>query len=285
MRGVPEHPLVARRRREVLAHQGELRDGRGRTGPVGGVQGGVDHRAVLLTGVHVDPALVEGVLRAGPDQVLADLRVDPVTGEHRGDALRPRPAVHGGEQVADVGPGGRGDRRGAGLLGGEAQRAEQVVVQLALGGDRAAGVLGEHQGVVVGGGLRRAHRERLRVAAQVVRVLDDVVPERVVGQRSVGQPGDERVPEDLPVDGLDVRPEQVTRAVRHPSTVVTGPGGTRDHPGNTCSTRRQPCGDVQIETQRTSACESRIVRHHEDRRAPQRGERAEVESPKAEVRA
>ena len=87
-------------------------------------------------------------------------------------------------------------------------------MQVLLRGDRPARVVGEHHGVARVRGLRGAHGQCAGVAAQVVGVLDDVVPERLARQRAVGQPGDERVGEDRRVDVVDVRPEQVAGAVR-----------------------------------------------------------------------
>ena len=91
--GVPEHPLVARGRGEVLAHQRQLGAATPRPDPVGSVQHRVDDGLELLAAVHRDPARVQRIRRAAGQQLLADPGVDPVAGEHGRDGLGERAGV------------------------------------------------------------------------------------------------------------------------------------------------------------------------------------------------
>src|SRR6266849_3067270 len=99
---VPEHPLVAAGGDEVAPH-----DGLGFLSEVGGHRvGALEHRAhdraEFLGGVGADPAGVERIRRAGALEGLADLPVDPVAGQERGDRLVEGPAVCDREEVGGV---------------------------------------------------------------------------------------------------------------------------------------------------------------------------------------
>ena len=78
----------------------------------------------------------------------------------------------------------------------EPEGAEQVGVELALDLDRVRGVPGEHADGVLVDGPGGDQRQRAGVRPQVVAVLHDEVLERLVVERPVGQPGDERVLDD-----------------------------------------------------------------------------------------
>ena len=77
----------------------------------------------------------------------------------------------------------------------------------AFDAERARGVLVEHDDPVLPRRARGGDGERAREVAQVMRVLDHVVPERVPRKRAVGEAAQERMAEDRVVDGRDRRPQ------------------------------------------------------------------------------
>src|SRR5919201_1290606 len=81
---LPEHPLVAARRDEVVAH----RVPRGTVEAVRDFVGRREHRAhdgaELFRGVRADPFRVQRIARSGALELLADFPVDPIAGQERG---------------------------------------------------------------------------------------------------------------------------------------------------------------------------------------------------------
>src|SRR5262249_3640897 len=195
---------VALRRRQPLGHL----VGRGQHGP--------DDGAELLGGIGTDPALVEGVGRAGVLELLAHLPVDPVTGQECGHRLVKRGAVRDRQEIARVGEvrrrqGGRGD-----VGGRQPEVAEESFVERALYLEGAGGVLVEHDDPVVLGRSRAGERQRPGELAQVERVLDRVELEALSWERAVGEPAQERMPQDRSVDRLDRLPQLARECHQRP---------------------------------------------------------------------
>src|ERR671930_1912733 len=86
---VPEHPLVAARRLEVVGEAAPLGLADALAHPVGDPEHGVHDLPEVLAAVRLDPAPVEGVRRPLLQQRLAHLPVDPVAGEHGPERLGP----------------------------------------------------------------------------------------------------------------------------------------------------------------------------------------------------
>ncbi len=212
---VPEHPLVPAGQAEVAPHPLAL--GGGETGAelVGDRDDVTDLGIELVATIGVDPALVARVGRAAAEQVLADLPVDPVAGQHGADAFRVRAALGGSQQVGVVGER-RGrlfrriDRRGI-----DAEVGKQRLVQAHLDRDDAGGMPGEQLRSSGVGCLARHVRQRAGILPQVERVLDDIEDEAVLRQAAVCQPGEERVRQDGTVNVGDAVPQLAGETIAH----------------------------------------------------------------------
>src|SRR5680860_1385734 len=80
---IPEHPLVARCRHEMISDFRFLTKAQSFTDTLGEHQYRTDYCSELIASVRVDPPLVKGIGRTVSDERLAHLPIDPVARKHR----------------------------------------------------------------------------------------------------------------------------------------------------------------------------------------------------------